>query len=694
VTYTITMDTGGTFSDLVLADDERVLGLYKAPTTPRDIFAGVLDAITLAADDRGLTPRGLLSETGTFIYSTTQSTNAILTGATARTAFVTTEGHRDILVYREGGKQDPLNIAVPYPEPYVPRELTFELCERILADGSVAIGLEDSAIDELVDRLAELEVEAVGVCLLWSVVEPAHELRVGARIRERLPGVEVTLSHELNPIIREYRRASATVIDASIKPLMRSHLRDVDLRLREHGFRGAPLMVTHLSGGVLSMDDMSDIPIHSVDSGPALAPVAGLAYAAALDIDGDMDVVVVDAGGTSFDVSATRDRQVIYSREKWLGPVWTGHMTGLPAVDTRSVGAGGGSVALVDAGGLLTVGPQSAGADPGPACYGRGGREATVTDAAVVLGYIDPSFFLGGRMKLDAALAAEAVKRGVAEPLDLGTVEAAAAIMTVFTENIRAFLAETMVTNGIDPRRSVLVAGGGAAGLNIVRVARELEAPQVLVPLMAAGLSAVGGQYSDIVASFSMGCRTLSDAFAFERVNSTLAVLDAQIDHFLARAGAGPGSATREFFCEARYAHQVWELNVALGDRRSFADDADVAELHGRFDRLHQSVFAVNHPSAVLEAITWRGDARVARPKPGLAERAGPGTTGEGVATRQLVLDADPLEVAIHQGGSLTAGCVLDGPVVIEEPTTTIVVPERARVTVHGAAYLIDVEAR
>lgn len=700
--YTITMDTGGTFSDLVLADEHQVLGLYKAPTTPDDVLDGVLDAVGLAAEDQGLGVSELLAATTTFIYSTTRSTNAILTGETARTAFLTTEGHRDILVYREGGKHHPLDIAQPYPEPYVPRSLTYEVRERILADASVAVPLDEAHLDAVIDDLAEAEVEAVGVCLLWSVVEPAHELRVGERLRERLPDVEVTLSHQLNPIIREYRRASATVIDASIKPLMRTHLGQIDRRLRELGFGGEPLMVTHLSGGVLRMEDMCDAPLHSVDSGPALAPVAGLAYAATLPSPSpgagegapELDVIVVDAGGTSFDISPTRDRQVITSREKWLGPVWVGHMTGLPAVDTRSVGAGGGSIAAVDPGGLLTVGPASAGASPGPACYGRGGTKATVTDAAVVLGHVDPAYFLGGRMPLDADRAAAAVADAVGRPLGLTTTAAAAAVMAVFTENIRAFLAETMVANGLDPRRSLIVAGGGAAGLNIAAVARELEVPQVLVPVMAAGLSAVGGQHSDVVTSFSLGGRTSTADFDHEAVNAVLGDLAGRVEAFLDRAGAN-GAGSREFYCEARYAHQLWELNVPLGDRDRFHGPDDVEDLHHRFDRLHHAVFAVDHASAPVEAVTWRGDARIRRPKPQLAERPAAGD-GDGQAAptrRRAHLDGVDLDVPVHAGPRLRTGEVVPGPAIIEEATTTIVVPHHAQATVTPAAYLIDVEA-
>lgn len=491
--YTITVDTGGTFTDVVVANDTKILGLYKADTTPGDVFSGVAGALELAAQDRGVTLRQLLGETSNFIYSTTHATNAILEGRTARTAFLTTEGHPDILLYREGGKEQPFNVAMPSPEPYVPRSLTFELCERVLSDGSVHKPLDEEQVLGVIARLQELNVEAVGVCLLWSVENPRHEQRVGDLLARYMPEAEVTLSHRINRISREYRRSSSTVIDVSLKRLMRSHITDVDTRLRELGFTGEPLMVTHLSGGVQRLDEACECPIHTVDSGPALAPVAGLSYTAAETGQAERDVIVVDAGGTSFDVSPTRGGRIVHTREKWLGPRWTGHMTGLPAVDTRSIAAGGGSIASVDSGGLLRVGPESAGALPGPACYGRGGNRPTVTDAAVVLGYIDPAFFLGGRMPLRADLARAAVEKHVGGPLGLSVESAAEAVMELYSERLRAFIADLTVAQGLDPREALLVAGGGSAGLNIVSVARELGIPQVLAPSLAAGLSATGG---------------------------------------------------------------------------------------------------------------------------------------------------------------------------------------------------------
>ena len=618
--FAITVDTGGTFSDLVLADAERILGLYKAPTTPADVFDGVHEALRLAATDHALTVEELLRDTESFVYATTTATNAMLEGRTARTALVTTAGHRDILLYREGGKADPLNIAVPYPEPYVPRSLTFTVDERILADGTVHAPLDESSMRAVLTRLRELDVEAVGVCLLWSIVNPAHELRVGELIGAALPDVEITLSHTLNPIIREYRRASATVIDVSLKPLMRAHLHEVDDRLRELGFRGEPLLATHLSGGVVRLDDMCEQPLHSIDSGPALAPIAGLAHAGVEPAADDLDVLVVDAGGTSLDISPTRDRQVVYTREKWFGPKWEGHMTGLPAVETRSVGAGGGSIAAVDSGGYLTVGPRSAGASPGPACYGRGGTAATVTDAAVVLGLLDPDYFLGGRLRLEPGLSYAAIESAVAKPLGIGVEAAAEAVITLFSEKTRAFISEMTINQGLDPRRCLLVAGGGASGLNMVAVARELGVPRVLVPTAAAGLSAVGGHYADMVATASRALRTTTRDFDDEGVNAALRRDRWRVEPTSCSGCRRPTRRARGASTSAKPATRTSSGSSMSrsATATNFATTRDVAELGESFDALHHAVFAVNQPGATLETVSWRGDVRIARSRPAL----------------------------------------------------------------------------
>ena len=364
----------------------------------------------------------------------------------------------------------------------------------------MSCALDEQHARETLRRVAERRVEAIAVCLLWSPANPAHEAALGRLIEAELPGVPYTLSSRLNPIIREYRRASSAAIDASLKPLMQRHLRDMEEDLRRAGFAGQLLVATSF-GGVMHAGDVVQRPIFLVKSGPAMAPVAGRTYGEA-EV-GPRDLIVCDAGGTSFDVSLVHDRTITFTRETWLGSIFTGHITGMASVDVRSIGAGGGSIAWIDPGGLLRVGPQSARAEPGPACYGTGGVEPTVTDAALVLGYLDPDYFLGGRMRLDSERGRRRGRRKSPRALAWTSKDAARAIMEVAGDHMVGAIKDITINQGIDPRESLLVAGGGAAGLNIVPIARELGCRQVLVPRTAGALSACGGQYSDIVSEFT-----------------------------------------------------------------------------------------------------------------------------------------------------------------------------------------------
>lgn len=486
--FRIAVDTGGTFSDVVVTNsDTRELWVNKALTTYDRVFTGISDALTLVGADIGLSLHDLLARTALFTYGTTFSTNAIITGDTARTAFLTTAGHPDTLVLREGGKLNPFDFRGHYPDPYVPRRLTFEVPERINAEGAVLVPLDEDAVRRIAADLRAHGVEAVAVCLLWSILNPAHELRVAEILAAALPDLPVTLSHQINPILREYRRASSAAIDASLKPLMQRHLREMEEDLRKGGFAGQLLVGTSF-GGVLGVQDVAARPIYTVNSAPAMAPVAGRANAPDED-----SIIVCDMGGTSFDVSIVRGGYMKFTRETWIGPQYTGHMTGLSAIDIKNIGAGGGSIAWIDPGGLLRVGPHSAKSTPGPACYGRGGTEATVTDASVVLGHIDPDFFLGGRIRLDHAAAVRAITDKVAAPLGLSLHRAAHAVLALATDNMVNAIRSITINEGLDPRKSLLIAGGGAGGMTIGRIAEQLDCDRVLVPRTAAALSASGG---------------------------------------------------------------------------------------------------------------------------------------------------------------------------------------------------------
>ena len=672
--YRIGVDVGGTFTDLVLEDGDG-FRLFKAPTTPEDPVRGVLDVLSGAARARGLGRDALLGACEMFIHATTRATNAVLTGTTARTAFLTTEGHPDVLLLREGGRIDPFDNTVPFPEPLVPRSLTFEVPERVLADGRVLKPLDEEATLGVIERVREKGVEAVAVCLLWSIVNPAHEERVGALLTQRLPGVPVSLSHRLNPSLREYRRASSTCIDASLKPLMSSYLRGLEARLREAGFRGRLLAVTS-QGGVMEAGDLAATPIHSINSGPSMAPVAGRRYARA-DSTGET-AIVADTGGTSYDVSLVRKGRIPWTRETWLGPRLRGHMTGFPSVDVRSIGAGGGSVAWVDPGGMLHVGPRSAGSVPGPVCYARGGSEPTVTDAALVLGYIDAELFLGGAIRLDAEGARRAVAEQIGAPLGRSPEAAAAAILDVVSENMVRAIEDVTINQGIDPREAVLVGGGGAAGLNAVRIARRLGCRQVIIPAVAPTLSAAGALTSDLSREFSRTSFTTTGAFDFAGVNDTLAELERRCRAFLDGRATEGFEQSIELSVEGRYPHQVWEIEVPLRKAR-FEGPEDVSALEEDLHALHEEMFAIADRRSHVEAVTWRARARCVLPG-GEARVIESGDTGpEQWVRRAHFGEAGAVEALVRRFETMRAGEPIAGPAIVESSFTTVVIDPGAR---------------
>jgi N-methylhydantoinase A len=667
----ITCDIGGTFTDVVVSEASGRMTVAKALTQPAHLFGGLRAALERAAEQLQESLAELLGGASLFIFSTTQATNAILEGTTARTAFLCTEGFPDILVRREGGSLRPYDYTREFAEPYVPRRLTFEIPERVETDGGVRTPLDERAARATLAQARALEVQAVAVCLLWSTANPVHELALGELIEQELPGVPYSLSHLINPIVREYRRASGTAIDASLKPLMQRHLPEIADGLRAEGFAGE-LLAASSAGGVVPMSELIDSPLWSVRSGPSLAPVAARALAGAET--GSGDVIVCDTGGTSFDVSLVREGELVFTSETWLGEPFCGHLTGLSSVDVRSIGAGGGSIAWVDPGGLLRVGPESAGADPGPACYGRGGTRPTVTDAALVLGYVDPARFLGGAMQLDTA-AAEAALAGLAAGLGVASRQAAHAVLLVANERMIAAIGELTVNEGVDPRDSTLVAGGGAAGLTILPIAVELGCREVLIPRAAGVLSAFGGQHSDIVREVTAPHVTNSLAFDFDGVRRTLDGLRERMSVFESELPpAVAGNVRRRYFVEARYAYQVWDLAIALeGD--GIADEAQLERLLESFHDAHERIFAVREPGQRIEMSQWKGRviASTAKPPLGAGER-GAADTGGPRRRRAFFPELGEVEIPVHLGEQLGPGKSVLGPALVIEPETTIVV--------------------
>lgn len=687
MTYRISVDTGGTFTDVVVSDATGALTIGKALTTRARIFLGMREAIESAATQLGISLDDLLADTQLLIYGTTRATNAIVTKTVAKTAFVTTRGFPDTLLLKEGGKFNPHDFSQDYPEPYIARRHTFELNERMRADGTASIPLDEAQAADVVAAIKARGFEAVAVCLLWSIANPAHEERFAALLDKELPGVPYTLSNRLVPVVREYRRASATAIDASLKPLMQAHLRGLETDLRAAGFAGQ-ILVSTTEGGCNTVDALVDKPIYTVGSGPAMAPIAGLTFSQ-LEGLGD-NVIICDTGGTTFDVGLVRDGRLTFTRDTWLGGMYTGNLLGISAVDMRSIGAGGGSIAWIDDGGLMRVGPQSAGAEPGPACYGRGGTLPTVSDAAVVLGYFDPDYFLGGRMTLDVAAARQAVS-SVAERIQLSTEEAAFRILSLASDLMMRAIADITVNEGVNPRESTIVAGGGAAGINIMTIAKELGCERVILPKVASALSASGMQFADIVAEETASFVVLTNRFDAGPINTLLEGLETRLQEFRDRLSGPSEDYAIEFVAEARYLGQVWELDTPLPKGR-FESEADCEALVEAFHQVHERVFAVRDPGSPVEIVNWKARlvVRLAKaPQPAVADAES--AQGDPTGMRECYFgERTPLPTRIYKSADIVPGLVIQGPAIVEEPTTTLVVYPGMSAEVSGAGnYLL-----
>ena len=684
--YRVCIDIGGTFTDCVVAQDAREgqgsesgqrSRIFKTPSTPAAFEQGFMNALALAAKGCGLTLSDFMARVERIVHGTTVATNALLEGTHATVGLICTHGFRDILTLREAPRKPPFQWRLSYPEPFVPRIRTRGVRGRIDAAGTERTPLAEDDVLAAVEDFRKLGVEAVAVCLLWSVVNGSHERRVGEIVRGVWPEVPITLSHALNPIAREYRRTVSAAIDAALRPVVSAYVHALEQSLRASGYRNE-LMIANCLGGMMPPDEIAERPIYSVMSGPTLAPVAARKLADAPDL------VVVDMGGTSFDVSAVRDGQLVISPEAMLTRF---DMLGIPKVDVRSVGAGGGSIAHVDAGGLLRVGPESAGADPGPACYGLGGTRPTVTDADVVLGIIDPDYFLGGRMRLDRG-AAETAVGTVADALGIGLAAAARAIASTVDHTMIAAIEDITVQEGIDPRESYFVAGGGATAVHLGQMARVLGIGGYMVPKFSAGLSAFGGLISDIVWEETATLVTDAARFDLPGVNRVLAALMARGRAFLARAGIAQADQRFAFAYLGRYQYQSWEIEVPFAAENGTLTAADVAGLADGFHRMHERIYTIKNENDLVEFTTWKvraiGPAAIDLAPATGAEAAHTPPRPHGSRRVHLPGRDGPAAVPVYRGDDLAAGASIAGPAIVEEATTTVLVPEDAAAVIDG----------
>lgn len=661
--YQVCIDIGGTFTDCLVADSDGDIRIFKSPTTPGDFEKGFVNVLHVAAEGYRLQAAEFLNQVELIVHGSTVSTNALVERKTVRVGVILPKGHADILVLREGPRKGAFQWRLDYPDPYVPRRLTRTVGGRIDARGRELEPLSEADVREAADAFRHQEVEAVAVGLLWSIVNPAHELKVRRILEEELPDIQVTLSHEINPMPREYKRIIAAAIDASIGPIVRSYVGKLKNALDGEGYTG-DLLLANSVGGMMPLSEMLRKPIYSVMSGPTLAPMAAMALSDAPDI------IVGDMGGTTFDVSALRDHQLIVTPDSMIHD----DSLGIPKVDVRSVGAGGGSIAFVDAGGLLHVGPQSAGARPGPACYDAGGTEPTVTDANVVLGMVDPDYFLGGKMKLRRDLAERAIK-GVSDRLGSSVEEAAWGIYSTSNHNMVGAIEEITVREGINPRDSFFVCGGGATAIHIAEMADILGLKRYMIPRFMAGLSAFGGLISDIRREDTVVFLTSDAFFDAAGVNATLSELMAKGEAFLEGAGVVPDLRRYEFAFMGRYEYQSFEIEVPFTLTEGKLTEADLPALVEAFHAMHERIYSIRTDDDVVEFTAWKLRAIGKRQGQDLWREIeiGQVEAGKPKTTRKVWSPdhGEARDVPVWDMAAFASGTEIEGPCLVEAETFT-----------------------
>ena len=685
--YRLGVDIGGTFTDATLIDETTGdVRICKVPSTPADPYIGFMEAALRILREAGVAKDGMRY----VVHGTTVATNAIIEGKTARTGFVTTEGFRDMLEIARQIRPSLYDLLFEKPRPLVPRYLCFGVPERLDARGEVLVPLDESSVEEVAARLGEEGVESVAVCFLHSYANGDHETRAGEVLRRALPKAVVSLSSELAPEFREYFRASTTVVNAAIRPVVSRYLEGIETRLRKEKVAGE-LLVMQSNGGVFTFAAARERPVFMVESGPAAGVIAAAYIGEAV---GQRDVISFDMGGTTAKVGMVQDGAPRVTKDYEVGVAaraGTGSTRGqgypilTPVIDLVEVGAGGGSIAWVDSGGALRVGPQSAGADPGPACYGKGGDQPTVTDANLVLGRLNPGYFLGGEVELDVDAARRAVREGCARPMRMDEVEAALGIVEIANSTMVNATRLVSVQRGYDPRDFVLVAFGGAGPLHANRLAAEMDVPTTIIPTSPGITSALGLLVTDLRHEYSATMIRPLEGLNPDDVEEVYLRLEQQGRDALEREGVAAGAMALARQAHMRYVGQSFELSVDVPGRRMSAQN--LTALADRFHTEHDRAYGFSAPEEPVELVNLTLTATGVIPKPALKRLGRSGETGAAEAhkaSRSVYFSEAGrfVECPVYDRYRLPAGAVVEGPAVVEEMDSTTVVHPGWLVTV------------
>ena len=684
--YRLGIDAGGTFTDFVLADKTGQVRLFKALSTPQDPTQAIKNGLVLISEELGVSAQTVVSNCDLCINGTTVGLNALITHKGAKTGLICTAGHEDSLEIRLGHKEDGYRYDPEYPPAtmLVPRFLRRGVRERILSDGSVREPLNEADVRAACELFKAEGVETVAISFVWSVLHPEHEARAGAIVREMMPGVILTLGSELYPQVREYTRTSTAVVNAYLTPIMKRYVAAVDSYFQSLGAK-QPVRYYQSNGGLAIGQAMTDRSVYAINSGPASAPAAGQYVCAPF---GHKNVITVDMGGTSFDITLTKDGSTNINKNI----DFLRYRIGVPMIQVETLGAGGGSIGWIDEMGLMQMGPQSAGSDPGPACYDQGGKLPTVSDANLVMGYLNPDGLVGGRLPLAYQKAHDAIKTNLADPLKMSVERAAYGMFTIVNANMVNGIRRVTVERGYDPRDFVLVGAGGATAAHITALADAIGIDTIVLPKLASGLCAFGQIISDVKYNYmaTAPLRLDNDA-AFARIDALFTQIEAQGVAHLKTDGFKAKDIIVRRSIDMRYVGQVHECSVEIGNFK--VDAKSIAGIKDAFHKRHEELYTYAEPQSVVEVVNIESTVY------GVVEKPERMTIGKGATPakalkghRDAVFSADGkrLRTPIYDGTPLGVGATIKGPAVIEEVTTTIVLEPgwTARLDASGS-YLI-----
>ncbi len=668
--YRLGIDAGGTFTDFVVADHRSGdVRLFKALSTPSDPTKAIENGLKLIADDFRISASELVSNCDLCINGTTVGLNALITHHGGKTGLICTAGHEDSIEIRNGHKEDGFRYDPEYPAAtmLVPRYLRKGVRERVISDGSIRTPMEEADVRTACELFLKEGVETVAISFVWSVLNTAHEKRAAEIVREMMPDAILTVGSELYPQIREYTRTSTAVVNAYLAPVMRKYVGAVDAYFKALGAR-QPVRYFQSNGGLAIGQAMTDRSVYAINSGPASAPQAGLFVSAPFK---KKNVITVDMGGTSFDITLTKDGQTNLNKNI----DFLRYRIGVPMIQVETLGAGGGSIGWIDSLGIIQVGPQSAGSEPGPACYGQGGMEPTTSDANLVLGYLNPDGLLGGKLPLDLEKARKAVKR-VADPMGISIERAAYGMYTIVNNNMVNGIRRVSVERGYDPRDFVLVGAGGATAAHITALAREMGIATIILPKLASGLCAFGQIISDVKYNYmATAPLRLDNAAAFKRIDTLYKQIEKQGVAHLKSDGFKPGQIEVKRSLDMRYVGQVHECTVDIGTFEINARTIDKVKeaFHARHEELY--TYSERHNAVEVVNIESTLFGRIEKPKaPKLGKGATPAKALKGYRKAIFNASGKSTKTPIYDGGKFGAGAVVAGPAIIEEVTTTIVI--------------------